>query len=67
MKGLILLKIIDSIGKNGQMIVFPQKNDARPITGFVGNPGHNILNKNIKKHELKIHVCKLIIVKGTVE
>ncbi len=30
-KGPILLKIIDSIGKNGQMIVFPQKNDARPI------------------------------------
>ena len=30
---------------------------ARPITGFVGNPGHNILNKSIKKHELKkIHV-----------
>ena len=26
----ILLKIIDSIGKNGQMIVFPQKNYARP-------------------------------------
>ena len=61
------------------MIRFPQKNDARPyeskrplggrdpITGFVGNPGHNILNKSIKKHELKIHVCKLIIVKGTVE
>ena len=29
-KGPILLKIIDSIGKNGQMIVFLQKNDARP-------------------------------------
>ncbi len=31
-KGPILLKIIDSIGKNGQMIVFPQKNDARPLS-----------------------------------
>jgi len=37
-KGPILLKILDSIEKNGQMIVFPQKNDARPINNdFIKN------------------------------
>ncbi len=50
-KGPILLKIIDSIGKNGQMIVFPQKNDARPVE-----------IKNIKKQEIVFFLFKVLLI-----